>query len=165
LKQYYLFLVFIFFNSCQYFDKQIPSEKELLQKELKSINWKEVDEYPSVVDCEKIDNKAQRQQCFFEVLTQLIQEKLSVDTLSILYPELDTIEVKVTVFPNATLQFEPQFPKDSLPLIFQLFTVSFSLKKKKKDAVSIWARVLVHIRIFCLSIRIFQTKNTKPRSH
>ena len=114
LKQYYLFLVFIFFNSCQYFDKQIPSEKELLQKELKSINWKEVDEYPSVVDCEKTEDKKQRQQCFFEVLTQLIQEKLSIDTLSILYPELDTIEVKVTVFPNATLQFEPQFPKDSV---------------------------------------------------
>ena len=114
LKQYYLFLVFLFFNSCQYFDKQIPSEKELLQKELKSINWKEVDEYPSVVDCEKIEDKKQRQQCFFEVLTQLIQQKLSVDTLSILYPELDTIEVKVTVFPNATLQFEPQFPKDSV---------------------------------------------------
>jgi len=114
LKQYYLFLVFLFFNSCQYFDKQIPSEKELLQKELKSINWKEVDEYPSVVDCEKIEDKKQRQQCFFEVLTQLIQQKLSVDTLSILYPELDTIEVKVTVFPNATLRFEPQFPKDSV---------------------------------------------------
>jgi hypothetical protein len=114
LKPYYLFLVFIFFNSCQYFDKQIPSEKELLQKELKSINWKEVDEYPSVVDCEKIEDKKQRQQCFFEVLTQLIQDKLSVDTLSILYPELDTIEVKVTVFPNASLQFEPQFSKDSV---------------------------------------------------
>ncbi|MFV8360431.1 hypothetical protein [Flavobacterium sp. LS1P3] len=114
MKQYYLFLVFIFFNSCQYFDKQIPSEKELLQKELKSINWKEVDEYPSVVDCEKIEDKKQRQQCFFEVLTRLIQEKLSVDTLSVLYPELDTIEVKVTVFPNATMQFEPQFPKDSV---------------------------------------------------
>ena len=92
----------------------MPSEKELLQKELKSINWKEVDEYPSVVNCEKIDDKKQRQQCFFEVLTQLIQEKLSVDTLSVLYPELDTIEVKVTVFPNATMQFEPQFPKDSV---------------------------------------------------
>ena len=114
LKQYYLFLVFIFFNSCQYFDKQIPSEKELLQKELKSINWKEVDEYPSVVDCEKIEDKKQRQQCFFEILTQLIQEKLSTDTLSVLYPELDTIEVRVTIFPDATMQFEPQFPKDSV---------------------------------------------------
>jgi hypothetical protein len=114
LKQLYFLLVFVFFNSCQYLDKQVPSEKELLQKELKNINWKEVDEYPSVVDCEKIENKKQRQQCFFEVLTQLIQEKLSVDTLSVLYPELDTIEVKVTVFPNATMQFEPQFPKDSV---------------------------------------------------
>lgn len=114
LKHYSFFLIVILFNSCQYFDKQIPSEKELLQKELKSINWKEVDEYPSVVDCDKIEDKKQRQQCFFEVLTQLIQEKLCNDTLAMLYPELDTIEVKVTVFPNATMKFEPQFPKDSV---------------------------------------------------
>jgi hypothetical protein len=114
LKQHYLLLVILLFNSCQYFDKQVPTEKELLQKELKTINWKEVDEYPSVVDCEEIENKTQRQQCFFEVLTQLIQQKLSVDTLSVLYPELDTIDVKVTVFPNSTIKFEPQFPKDSV---------------------------------------------------
>ncbi len=107
-------LVFIFLSSCQYFDKQVPSEKDLLQKELNAINWKEVDEFPSVVYCEKIENKAQRKECFFEVMTQLIQEKLAVDTLSVLYPELDTIEVKVTILPNATLQFEPQFPKDSV---------------------------------------------------
>jgi hypothetical protein len=39
---------------------------------------------------------------------------LSSDTLSILYPELDTIEVKVTIYPNAQMKFEPQFPKDSV---------------------------------------------------
>jgi len=66
------------------------------------------------VDCDKIEDKKQREQCFFEVLTQLIQEKLCSDTLTMLYPELDTIEVKVTVFPNATMKFEPQFPKDSV---------------------------------------------------
>jgi hypothetical protein len=109
-----LLLLPLLFNSCQYFDKQVPSEKELLQKELKAINWKEVDEFPSIADCEQIDDKIQRQQCFFECMTQLIQEKLSVDTLSVLYPELDTIEVKVTIFPNAKMQFEPQFPKDSV---------------------------------------------------
>ncbi len=114
LKHFFLFLVIVLFNSCQYFEKLVPSEKELLAKELNEINWKEVDEFPSLADCEKIENKTQRQQCFFELLTQLIQEKLSIDTLSVLYPELDTIEVKVTVFPNATLQFEPQFPKDSV---------------------------------------------------
>jgi hypothetical protein len=114
LKHYYFFLLFILFASCQYFEKQVPSEKELLQKELKAINWKEVDEYPSFIDCDKLEEKTQRQQCFFDYLTQLIQEKLRVDTLSALYPELDTIEVKVTVFPDARMQFEPQFPKDSV---------------------------------------------------
>ena len=114
LKHYFFFLVFLLFNSCQYFEKQVPSEKELLQKELKAINWKEVDEYPSFADCDRLAKKTQRQQCFFEYLTELIQQKLSVDTLSILYPELDTIEVKVTVFPNAKMKFEPQFPKDSV---------------------------------------------------
>ncbi|GAA6769990.1 hypothetical protein AAGS39_07300 [Flavobacterium sp. CGRL2] len=47
-------------------------------------------------------------------MSDLIEEKLNVDTLSIMYPELDTIEVKVTIFPNATMKFEPQFPKDSV---------------------------------------------------
>lgn len=102
------------FNSCQYFDKQVPSQEELLKKELKSINWNEVDEFPSVSECEKIKDEAMRKQCFFEFLTQTIQQKLSIDTLSVLYPELDTIEVKVTVFPDATMRFEPQFPKDSV---------------------------------------------------
>ncbi len=104
----------ILLQSCQYFEKQVPDEKELLDKELKEINWNEVDEYPSVGDCEKLTDAAQRKQCFFEFLTATIQEKLSIDTLSTLFPELDTIEVKVTVLPNASMQFEPQFPKDSV---------------------------------------------------
>ena len=100
--------------SCHYFEKEVPSEKELLDAQIKEINWEEVDEYPSVSECEKLTDKSEREQCFFEFLTQTIQQKLSIDTLSVLYPELDTIEVRVTIFPNATLKFEPQFPKDSV---------------------------------------------------
>jgi hypothetical protein len=100
--------------SCQYFDRQVPSEKLLLQNELKAINWNEVDVFPSVAECEKIEDKDLRQQCFFDFLTQTIQQKLNLDTLTILYPELDTIGVKVTVFANSEVQFEPQFPKDSV---------------------------------------------------
>jgi hypothetical protein len=46
----------------------VPSEKELLQKELDAINWKEVMSIPLFVDCDKLDNKSARQQCFFEFL-------------------------------------------------------------------------------------------------
>ena len=101
-------------QSCQYLEKKVPNEKELLDKQIKEINWNEVDEYPSVANCEKLTNATQRKQCFFEFLTATIQQKLSIDTLSTMFPKLDTIEVKVTVFPNANLEFEPQFPKDSV---------------------------------------------------
>jgi len=108
-----LFLSPLLFNSCQYFDKQVPSKEQLLQEQLKSINWKEVDEYPSVADCDSIKDKAQKKQCFFEYITQLIQEKLNTDTLGVLYPKMDTINVKVTIGADATLEFEPQIA-DSL---------------------------------------------------
>jgi hypothetical protein len=106
-----LFLILI--SSCQYFGGEVPSKKELLDKELNAINWNEVDEFPSFSECDKIKDERMQKQCFFEFLTQTIQEKLTSDTLANLYPELDTIEVKVTVFPNSTMKFEPQFPKDS----------------------------------------------------
>ncbi len=92
----------------------MPSEKELLEKQIKEINWKEVDQYPSIADCERLTDETQRKQCFFEFLSSTIQQKLSIDTLKILFPKLDTIEVKVTVNSDATMQFEPQFPRDTV---------------------------------------------------
>jgi hypothetical protein len=46
---------------------------------------------------------------FFWVLNRVNTAKLSSDTLSILYPELDTIEVKVTIFPNAKWNLNHNF--------------------------------------------------------
>ena len=100
--------------SCQIIDKKVPTEQELFEKQIKEINWSEVDEYPSFLECDKISDNNQRKQCFFEFMATTIQQKLSVEDLTVLYPELDTIEVKVTVFPDASLQFEPQFESDSL---------------------------------------------------
>ena len=108
-----LFLILVI-QSCQYFDKQVPDEKELLEQELKKINWKEVDEFPSVLQCDTIKDVEIKRQCFFDYLAQTIQERIGIDTLQMLYPEMDTIEVKVTINPDASLQFEPQFSKDSI---------------------------------------------------
>lgn len=126
-----LVLLLFAVQSCQYFDKQVPDEKELFEQRMKEINWQEVDEYPSVSECEQITNDTLRKQCFFEYMAAAIQQKLSIDTLAVLYPELDTIEVKVTVFPNAELQFEPQFPKDSLA--YDTIKIDSILKVKLVD--------------------------------
>ena len=112
-------LLFFFFviQSCQYFDKQVPDEKELLEQELKKINWDEVDEFPSVLQCDTIKDAEIKRQCFFDYLAQTIQERIGIDTLRIEYPEIDTINVKITVNPDSSLQFETQYPNDSITLV------------------------------------------------
>lgn len=109
-----LFFLLLALQSCQYFEKQVPDEKELLEQELKKINWDEVDEFPSVLQCDTIKDAEIKKQCFFDYLAQTIQERIGIDTLQMLYPEMDTIEVKVIINPDASLQFEPQFSKDSV---------------------------------------------------
>ena len=110
-----LFLILVI-QSCQYFDKQVPDEKELLEQELKKINWDEVDEFPSVLQCDTIKDVEIKRQCFFDYLAQTIQERIGIDTLRIEYPEIDTINVKVTVNPDSSLQFETQYLNDSIAL-------------------------------------------------
>lgn len=92
----------------------MPDEQELLQQELHKINWNEVDAYPTVSSCEAITDKEAQKQCFFDFLIQHIQQRISIDTLHILYPEVDTISVKVTIQPDASIVFETQKPTETV---------------------------------------------------
>lgn len=102
------FAILLTCASCQYFEHKVPSEDELLQQKLQEINWKEVDEFPAIADCDSVADKLARKRCFFEMLTEVIQRKLDVDTLILHYPQIDTIQVIVTVFPDSQITFEPQ---------------------------------------------------------
>mgnify|MGYP003613547003 FL=1 len=111
-----LLFLLLAIQSCQYFEKQVPDEKELLEQELKKINWDEVDEFPSVLQCDTIKDAEIKKQCFFDYIAQTIQERIGIDTLRVEYPEIDTINVKITVNPDSSLQFETQNPNDSITL-------------------------------------------------
>ncbi|MDV6169357.1 hypothetical protein R1T16_13055 [Flavobacterium sp. DG1-102-2] len=108
--------ILVFFSSCRFFDGQVPNEEELLQKRLKEINWKEVSSYPTIAECDAIIDKQMKKDCFFAQMVLLIQQKLDLDTIGLLYPEMDTIQFKVTVFSNSSLKFEPQIPIDGADL-------------------------------------------------
>jgi hypothetical protein len=105
-----LFLVSIF-QGCQYFEKNVPAKEDLLQQELQKINWDEVDDFPSTVQCDSINDKITRKQCFFDFVTNNIQEKLIQDSIKILFPKIDTIPMKITIFSDAKMQFEPNLTK------------------------------------------------------
>jgi hypothetical protein len=75
-----------------------------------------VDEFPSVLQCDTIKDAAIKKQCFFDYMAQTIQERIGVDTFHFEYPEIDTINVKITVNTDSSLQFETQYPNDSIAL-------------------------------------------------
>lgn len=130
-KFHSIFFLFFFLVSCQYFEKSIPSEEELLQKRLKEINWNEVTDYPSVAECDSILDKEQQKACFFNYLSTIIHQKMASDSLSTPTKIMDTLDVRVTIFPDATLSFEPIFKKDSVP--YDKHKIDSLIKKRLTD--------------------------------
>ena len=61
-KTIQLLMVSVLLYSCQLFDKKVPDENQLLQQELQKINWEEVDELPSVLQCDTIKDPAVKKQ-------------------------------------------------------------------------------------------------------
>jgi len=116
MKLFYIFFLFFTVVSCQYFDKKVPSETELLQQELQKINWNEVDEFPTVLQCDTIKDITLKRQCFFDFITQTIKDRIEIDSFAIENPEMDTLKIKVTVNPDSRILFESQFLNDSISL-------------------------------------------------
>lgn len=112
MKKILFFLFCLTLVSCNFIDKKIPEKETLLNERLQEIDWNEVTRYPSVSTCDSFTDKTAQKKCFFDYLTKSLQDRLSADTLSVLYPQIDTIHIKVTINPDATLAFEPQFTKD-----------------------------------------------------
>lgn len=100
-----LFLGALAFISCKEIGGRVPTKEELLEKEMKSIDWKQVDEYPSIAACDSLPDAEQREHCFFEFMASAVQERLNSDTLPSGYADADTLRVKVTVFPDAHVEF------------------------------------------------------------
>ena len=131
MYKFLIVITFFTFYSCQYFGAKAPDENALLEEELKKINWSEVDQYPSIFQCDTFQDVLAQKQCFFDNLIQIIQERIGVDTIQIMYPEVDTIDVKVTINADSTLKFEAQQPKDSIA--YDFVKIDSILKNRLSD--------------------------------
>lgn len=131
MNKFLVLIVFFSLQSCQFFDKKVPDEKELLQQELKKINWKEVDQWPSFIECDSISDKENQRNCFYQMMLTQLQEKLRDDSIANLFPQLDSIQVKVTIFSDSKVKFEPvvndsvNLNRSQLDSIFQLRLADF----------------------------------------
>ncbi len=113
--KYFTYILFIIFTACRYFEEK-PSEKELLDKQLKSINWQKVDKFPCLLVCEVLENESDQKKCFLDYIKQTISEKLNSEVKKNWGNKNDSLLVKVTISKNGTIDFSAinKIEKDSI---------------------------------------------------
>lgn len=103
MKYVSLFLIIFCFTSCEYFDKKKVSSEELLIEELKTVNWNEVDEYPTFTTCDSMLTKAEKKQCFESTLTTHIFSHLNKENLIVTEALQDTLKMRLQISEHGKL--------------------------------------------------------------
>lgn len=154
MKRLVLLLILVSFWSCDYFDKKKINTNDILEEELQSINWKDVDEYPTFSIC---DSAANKKVCFEDVLRNRLNTNLSHQNIIVTADVSDTILLKIhidnkgnftvkdIVYSEATRLQIPQLDSllrhsfDSLPEIYP------AIKRSQQVATEFSLPVVVNI--------------------
>lgn len=136
IKSINILLLLLVLSSCNYFDVKKTSTEDILQEELQTFNWNEVDDYPSFETCDSSASKADKKQCFANIITDHIANYLADQKFVVSRDVSDTLELKFVIsdkgmatitdikVKQSTLNELPQLKEvlqkctDSLPKIF-----------------------------------------------
>lgn len=92
-----LFLLVLMLTSCDYFDRKKVYTEDLLEEELQTFNWKDVDEYPSFESCDSISGKENKKSCFDNTLRNILNTNLSKHQIIVTEDINDTVQLKITI--------------------------------------------------------------------
>jgi putative sterol carrier protein len=89
--------------SCDYFDKKKVNTQDIVNGELQTFNWNNVDQYPSFNSCENTNAKQERKQCFENTLITHITNRLNKETIVVTENVEDTVVIKFHISETGTL--------------------------------------------------------------
>ena len=91
MRRIVVFFVLIGFTSCNYFNVKKTSSEAILEEELRTFNWNEVDAYPNFATCNSLADESSRKQCFERTLVTSIYKNLSAENIIVSQDVYDTI--------------------------------------------------------------------------
>lgn len=97
MKQICVFILVLALTSCEYFNAKKTTPEAILNQELQTFNWNDVDVYPTFSVCDSIEIKNEKTACFTEVLTTHILEYLQNEPIIVTQNVTDTINLKFQV--------------------------------------------------------------------
>lgn len=77
MRRFLLVLVFFGLCSCSFFESKEKRTQELINSQLRQIDWNSIDSYPLFLDCDETAPKELQRQCFEERITAHFQETLN----------------------------------------------------------------------------------------
>jgi hypothetical protein len=83
--------------SCDYFNKKKVYSEDLLEEELQTFTWNDVDEYPTFASCDSTTGKANKKQCFENTLRDILNRNLSQYHIIVSQSIEDTVQLKITI--------------------------------------------------------------------
>jgi hypothetical protein len=98
------FLLLFCLASCNYFEKKKVTPEEVLNEELQTFNWNEVDQYPSFVACDSLSAKQEKRYCFETILTNAIIEGLDDSNIVVSESINDTIIMSFQISETGILE-------------------------------------------------------------
>ena len=124
-----IFLVLIL-CSCKDLNLKKQSADEILQEELKSINWKEVDFYPTFDNCGVITSKEQSKTCFETEIKKAVRDQLSQRQI------ITTNSVQDTVVLELYISTEGETRIKNIKISSEISSQNPELKNWLNDAIS-----------------------------
>ena len=103
-------IVFLFFflsvTSCSYFEKKKVYSEDLLEEELQTFNWSEVDTYPTFEICDSSTTKLDRKVCFQNTLVSSVNTYLATQKIIVSKDVNDTIKIDIRIDSKGLLTVE-----------------------------------------------------------
>jgi hypothetical protein len=90
-------LILLLATSCSYFEKKKIYSEDLLEEELQTFNWNDVDTYPTFSSCDSITVKVDSKACFQNTLVSNVNQYLETQNIVVSGDVNDTIRLKLTI--------------------------------------------------------------------
>jgi len=90
-------------TSCQFFETEKISSEEIYKEEMGTIDWKDVDRYPSFSNCENKLEKPEQKECFINTISMHLYQSISHENMVAVREVYDTVKVNFEVSSNGQL--------------------------------------------------------------
>ncbi|NRD21865.1 hypothetical protein HNV10_01340 [Winogradskyella litoriviva] len=99
-------LILLFATSCNYFEKKKVTPEDLLEEELQTFNWNDVDTYPTFSSCDSLTAKEESKICFQNTLVTNVNQFLAEQNIVVVNDVFDTIKLNIIIDKSGLLEIE-----------------------------------------------------------